>query len=78
MSRGLNRSERLKEMERLYVQHGYTDIEMADRLSVTRPTAYKDRIELEREIPFTNLPRGLSSPLLAYSTVLPFSLVLDL
>jgi CRISPR-associated endonuclease/helicase Cas3 len=58
MSRGLNRSERLKEMERLYVQHGYTDIEMADRLSVTRPTAYKDRIELEREIPFTKDANG--------------------
>lgn len=58
MSRGLNRAERLKEMERLYIQRGYTDIEMAKRLGVTRPTAYKDRIELERKIPFTKDKNG--------------------
>jgi CRISPR-associated endonuclease/helicase Cas3 len=58
MSRGLNRSERLKEMERLYVQRGYTDIEMADRLGVTRTTAYKDRILLETKIPLTKDANG--------------------
>lgn len=53
MSRGLNRSERLKELERLYVQRGFTDIEMGERLGVTRTTAYKDRILLETQVPLT-------------------------
>ena len=46
------RSERLREMERLYVQQAYSDIEMAERLRVDRTTAYKDRILLETEVPF--------------------------
>lgn len=58
MSKGLNRSERLKEMERLYVQRGYTDIEMGERLGVTRTTAYKDRILLETQIPLVKDVNG--------------------
>lgn len=54
MSRGMTRAERLKEMERLYTQYrnGFTDIEMAERLQVDRTTVFRDRAELEREIPF--------------------------
>lgn len=52
MSRGLIKSERLIEMERLYYQRAYTDIEMAARLGIDRSTAYRDRATLEAEIPF--------------------------
>ncbi len=52
MSRGMNRAERLREMERLYIQRGFTDIEMADRLGVDRTTVWKDRTLLEDEVPF--------------------------
>ncbi len=58
MSRGMTRSERLSEMERLYQQRGYTDIEMAKRIGVTRATAYKDRILLETEVPFIKDEHG--------------------
>lgn len=52
MSRGMSRADRLMEMERLYIQRGYTDIEMGERLGVARTTVYKDRIMLEGEVPF--------------------------
>jgi predicted DNA-binding transcriptional regulator YafY len=57
MSRGMTRAERLREMERLYFQRAYSDIEMADRLStpehrVDRTTVFRDRWELETDIPF--------------------------
>lgn len=54
MSRGMSRARRLREMERLYMERGYTDQEMADALEVRRETAYEDRIalEVEDEIPF--------------------------
>ena len=58
MGRGLNKAERLKEMERLYAQRAYSDIEMAERLStaehrVDRTTVFRDRSELETQVPFT-------------------------
>jgi CRISPR-associated endonuclease/helicase Cas3 len=58
MSRGVSRAERLQEMERLYLQRAYSDIEMADRLStpahkVDRTTVYRDRIALETRIPLS-------------------------
>ncbi|NWF65694.1 MAG: WYL domain-containing protein [Chloroflexi bacterium] len=52
MSRGGTRAERLLEMERLYIQRAFTDIEMAKRLGVDRATAYKDRCYLEDNLPF--------------------------
>ena len=52
MTRGLNRAERLREMERLYVQRAYSDIEMAERLEIDRSTVYRDRLLLETEYPF--------------------------
>lgn len=58
MSRGQNRAERLKEMERLYIQRAYTDIELAERLGVTRTTVYKDRILLETQFPFMQDDNG--------------------
>ncbi len=51
MSRAMNRADRLREMERLYRQRGFTDIEMARRLDVHRSTVYKDRQLLAEELP---------------------------
>jgi CRISPR-associated endonuclease/helicase Cas3 len=50
----MNRAERLKEMERLYAQRAFSDIEMARRLGVDRTTVYKDRIGLEATAPFAH------------------------
>ncbi len=57
MSRAMNRAQRLREMERLYLERAYTDQEMADLLGVRRETAYEDRITLETEdeIPFSEI-----------------------
>lgn len=54
----MTRAERLQEMERLYCQRAYSDIEMAERLStpehrVDRTTVFRDRGLLELEVPFT-------------------------
>lgn len=58
MKRGMARAERLREMERLYTQRAFTDIEMAERLGVDRTTVYRDRLELETEIPFEQVDQG--------------------
>ncbi len=58
MSRGMSRAERLREMERLYVDRAYTDIEMAERLGVDRITVHKDRALLESEVKFEEVERG--------------------
>jgi len=58
MSRGMSRAERLREMERLYVDKAYTDIEMAEKLDVDRITVYKDRALLESEVTFIEVERG--------------------
>ena len=58
MSRGMGRAERIREMERLYIQRGFTDIEMAERMEVDRTTAYKDRQLLESELPFVEVEPG--------------------
>lgn len=52
MSRSMNKAQRLKEMERLYLLRAYSDIEMAEQLGVARSTVYKDRRILETEFPF--------------------------
>ena len=43
MSKGLNKAERLIEMERLYLQRAFSDIEMAEKLGVSRQTVFRDR-----------------------------------
>jgi CRISPR-associated endonuclease/helicase Cas3 len=60
MSRGMTKAERLREMERLYVQHreGLTDAELAERFGVDRTTIFRDRRELECEIPFNEVEPG--------------------
>ncbi|MBN1977393.1 MAG: CRISPR-associated helicase Cas3' [Anaerolineae bacterium] len=60
MSRGMTKAERLREMERLYVQHreGLTDAELAERCGVDRTTIFRDRRELECEVPFNEVEPG--------------------
>lgn len=58
MSRGMTKAERLREMEWLYIQKGWTDIEMAERLHVDRTTVFRDRVLLEREHPFLQDSQG--------------------
>lgn len=63
MSRGVARAERLEEMARLYLQRAYSDIEMAERLStpdhrIDRTTVFRDRTELERNLPFDQDSEG--------------------
>ncbi|NOZ29927.1 MAG: WYL domain-containing protein, partial [Chloroflexi bacterium] len=48
----MSRAKRLQEMERLYYQRAFSDIEMAQRMGVDRTVIYRDRRELETEIPF--------------------------
>src|SRR4030042_6314675 len=58
MSRGMTKAERLQEMVWLYLQRGYSDIEMAERLGVDRTTVYRDRMELELENAFIQDDQG--------------------
>jgi len=58
MSRGMSRADRLREMERLYVERAFTDIEMAERLGVDRTVVFKDRRLLEGDVPFVEVERG--------------------
>ena len=46
MGKSMKKAEALIEMERLYLQRAYSDIEMAERLGVDRTTAYRYRMEL--------------------------------
>lgn len=48
---GMTKAERLTEMKRLYIHRAYSDIEMAEKLSVDRTTIYRDRVELTTEYP---------------------------
>jgi CRISPR-associated endonuclease/helicase Cas3 len=54
----MTKAERLQEMIWLYMQRGYSDIEMAERLGVERTTVYRYRIELEREHVFVQDNQG--------------------
>ena len=58
MSRGMSRAERLQEMIWLYLQRGYSDSEMAERLGVDRTTVFRDRTELESEHGFSKEEQG--------------------
>jgi predicted DNA-binding transcriptional regulator YafY len=52
MGRGMSKAERLAEMEWLYAQRAYSDMEMAAMLGVGRTTIFRDRRDLEAKIPF--------------------------
>jgi CRISPR-associated endonuclease/helicase Cas3 len=54
----MSRAERLQEMIWLYLQRGYSDIEMAERLGVDRTTVFRDRSELETEHGFSQDDQG--------------------
>ncbi len=58
MGRAMTKAERLKEMELLYYHRAYSDAEMAQRLGVDRTTVYRDRLELEAEVPFVQESPG--------------------
>jgi CRISPR-associated endonuclease/helicase Cas3 len=51
MGRGLSKAERLRQMEWLYTQRAYSDREMAAEFGVDRATIFRDRRELETEMP---------------------------
>jgi CRISPR-associated endonuclease/helicase Cas3 len=53
MSRSIAKAERVREMERLYYQRAYSDVEMGQRFGVDRSTIFRDRTELEAEVPIT-------------------------
>ena len=46
---GMTKAERLNEMKRLYMQRAYSDIQMAERLGVSRETVFRDRVALTEE-----------------------------
>jgi CRISPR-associated endonuclease/helicase Cas3 len=48
---GKTKAERLEELKRLYVQRAYTDIELAEKLGVTRETIFRDRKDLTLAYP---------------------------
>lgn len=48
---GKNKAERLEEMKRLYIQRAYTDIELAEKLGVSRETIFRDRKDLTGDYP---------------------------
>lgn len=48
--RTIRRAELLREMERLYTDRAYSDIEMSERLEVNRTTVYRARISMEMEL----------------------------
>lgn len=60
MSRALNRTERLRKIEKLYLYGAFTDEEMAERVGVdSRSTIYKDRqLLVEEGVPFEEVERG--------------------
>jgi CRISPR-associated endonuclease/helicase Cas3 len=58
MSSGMAKAERIREMERLYTQRPFSDIEMAARLGVNRTTIYRDRMEMSLEMPIVQDEEG--------------------
>ena len=48
---GKTKAERLEEMKRLYIQRAYTDIELAEKLGVSRETIFRDRKDLMLDYP---------------------------
>jgi CRISPR-associated endonuclease/helicase Cas3 len=50
MGHGMTKAERLREMERLYCERGFTDSEMSEFLDVDRTTIYRDRKALSDQL----------------------------
>jgi len=48
---GKTKAERLEELKRLYIQRAYTDMELAEKLGVSRETIFRDRKDLSLEYP---------------------------
>lgn len=48
---GRTKAERLEEMKRLYIQRAFTDMELADKLGVSRETIFRDRKDLMLDYP---------------------------
>jgi len=48
--RSVRRTELIREMERLYIDRAYSDIELADRLEVHRSTIYRARTFMEDDL----------------------------
>lgn len=57
-TRAVARAERLIKMEQLYLQRAYSDTEMAERLSVDRSTAFRDRGLLSTRVQFNEVRPG--------------------
>ncbi|KAA0272959.1 MAG: CRISPR-associated helicase Cas3' [Chloroflexi bacterium] len=55
---GKTKADRLEEMKRLYIQGAYTDIQLADRLGVSRETIFRDRKDLTLEYPVEQDDQG--------------------
>ena len=48
---GMTKAERLAELKRLYIQRAYSDIELAEKMGVSRETIFRDRKDLTLEYP---------------------------
>lgn len=48
---GKTKAERLEELKRLYIQRAYADMELAEKLGVSRETIFRDRKDLSLEYP---------------------------
>jgi CRISPR-associated endonuclease/helicase Cas3 len=48
---GMTKAQRLEEMKRLYIQRAYTDIQLAEKLGVSRETIFRDRKDLTLDYP---------------------------
>lgn len=55
---GKTKAERLEEMKRLYIQRAYTDMELAEKLGVSRETVFRDRKDLTGEYPVEQDDQG--------------------
>lgn len=55
---GKTKAERLEELKRLYIQRAYTDMELAEKLGVSRETIFRDRKDLSLEYPIEQDDQG--------------------
>ncbi|HQX17052.1 MAG TPA: CRISPR-associated helicase Cas3' [Anaerolineales bacterium] len=54
----MTKANRLEEMKRLYIQRAYTDIELAEKLGVSRETIFRDRKDLMGDYPVEQDDQG--------------------
>lgn len=55
---GMNKAGRLEELKRLYIQRAYTDMELAEKLGVSRETIFRDRKDLSLDYPIEQDEQG--------------------